>query len=195
MERNSKISIARLSREEAGPRPDKEIRDHIFLIFKVKEIFQTKAPWRSKDGVMSNLPIGLFVGIYFGWEMCTHTGESDIDQIRTQNQANQNDWPKETHTKCHIQVIQTTARCDSLSLSVPMSPHIPFSNNQFTCFTTFCICGNVFFFFAKSKGQGLVIEHWSNGWDSSTLTTMAQPQSLARNQTAEAIWDQFYNSR
>ena len=41
-------------------------RNHIFLIFKVKEIFQTKSSLEVKSGVMSNLPIGLFVGIYFG---------------------------------------------------------------------------------------------------------------------------------
>ena len=116
---------------------------------------------------MSNLPIGLFVGIYFGWEMCTHTGESwhrsntDPEPCESKWLAKGNPY-KMPHTS-------DSNYCEGVTLSLWVCPcvpsHIPFSNNQFTCFTTFCICGNVFFF-AKSKGQGLVIEHWSNGWDS-----------------------------
>ena len=43
--------------------------------------------------------------------MLTHTGEDpEINQIQTQNQAKQDDWPKKTLKKCPIKVIQTTTR-------------------------------------------------------------------------------------
>ena len=51
--------------------------------------------------------------------MCVHTwADPEIYQIRTLNQANQNDWPKETQKKCPIKVVQTATRAplsDSLS--------------------------------------------------------------------------------
>ena len=36
--------------------------------------------------------------------------DPEMYQIWTQNQANQNDWPKETRKKCPIYVIQTSMR-------------------------------------------------------------------------------------
>ena len=36
--------------------------------------------------------------------------DPEIHQIQTQNQANQNDWPKKIQKKCPIKVIQTTTR-------------------------------------------------------------------------------------
>ena len=39
-------------------------------------------------------------------DRCSHTGEKpEIDQIWTQNQANQNNWPEKTPKKCPIEVI------------------------------------------------------------------------------------------
>ena len=43
--------------------------------------------------------------------MHAHTWENpELYQIWTLNQANQNDWPKETQKKCPIKVIQTATR-------------------------------------------------------------------------------------
>ena len=54
--------------------------------------------------------------------MCARTWEDpEIQQIGTVNQANQNDWSKETQKKCLIKVIQTATRAqfsDSLSFWV-----------------------------------------------------------------------------
>ena len=84
--------------------------------------------------------------------MCAHTWKDpEIYQIWTVNQANQNDWPKETWKKCPIKVIQTAMRVqlrDSPSESACVSIHtyctlLP-PNKYFTGFTTFRLCGNSF---------------------------------------------------
>ena len=42
---------------------------------------------------------------------CTPTGEDpEINQIWTQDEAKQDDWPGETWKKCPMEVIQTTTR-------------------------------------------------------------------------------------
>ena len=57
------------------------------------------------------LPTGLCGRIHLGQEMHAHTWEDpEIYQIWTVNQANQNDWPKETWKKYTTKVIQTTTR-------------------------------------------------------------------------------------
>ena len=57
--------------------------------------------------------------------MCTHTGEDPkIYPIQTQNQAKQDDWPKETQKKCPIKVIQTTILSPWAHLHVCL--HVPF---------------------------------------------------------------------
>ena len=66
VDRNSKMSIARQSREEAGPCPDKRIRDPIFLILEVKETFLTRKFLEGQKGGDVRLPIGLFTGIHLG---------------------------------------------------------------------------------------------------------------------------------
>ena len=56
--------------------------------------------------------------------MREHTWEDpEIQQIWTVNQANQNDWSKETRKKCLIKVIQTATRA-RFSDSVPLSLHM-----------------------------------------------------------------------
>ena len=60
----------------------------------------------GQKGSDVKLPIGLFTGIHLGKEMHMYTWEDpEINQIRTQNQANQNDWPKETQKKFPMKVI------------------------------------------------------------------------------------------
>ena len=112
--------------------------------------------------------------------MHRHTGEDpEIYQIRTQNQAKQDDWSKETQKKCPIKVIQTAMRARlSLWAHPCVYPHIlyPFffsPNKPFTCFTTFCLCGNS------------LLQSWRASVLSLTtaLTAAARPQSLAGNRT------------
>lgn len=58
-----------------------------------------------------NLPIILFARIHLGLEMHMHTGEDpEINQIQTQNQGKQDEWPKETQKKYPIKGIQTLVR-------------------------------------------------------------------------------------
>ena len=127
-----------------------------------------KAPWRSKrEGAPPHskwcqLPIALFTRIHLGWETCTHTGEDpEINQIRTQNQAKQDDWSKETRKKCPIKLIQTATRVQ-ISLSEPARvsihtycTHFP-PNKHFSCFTTFCLYVEIHFFIADRPGPC----HW-----------------------------------
>ena len=67
-----------------------------------------------------------------------------IYQIQTQNQANQNDLPKETQKKCPIWVTQTTTKARlSLSVHPCVYPHILYSfPPRNTWFITSCLCGN-----------------------------------------------------
>ena len=61
--------------------------------------------------------------------MCMHTWENpEIHQIWTLNQANQNDWSKETWKKCPINVIQAAMRVRlSLWARPRVYPHILYS--------------------------------------------------------------------
>ena len=112
MDRYSKTAGAK---EELSPAQIND-RDHVFLILELKENFQLymckKAPQKSKGRgchlIVSNvnLPIGFFARIHIGQEKHTHTWESTaIYQIQTQNQAKQDDWPKETQKKCPMRGI------------------------------------------------------------------------------------------
>ena len=102
---------------------------------------------QKESGV--SIRIGLPTRIHLGWEMCAHTWEvSEIHQIRTQNQAKQDDSPKETQQQLSIWVIQTTTRVRLSLKSAHVSTHTYRTlfppNKHFTCFTTFCLCGNSF---------------------------------------------------
>ena len=62
-------------------------------------------------------------------------------QIWTVNQANENDWPKETWKKCSVKAIQTTTSACSETVS-PSLPVCLFTctvlfppNKYFTCFS------------------------------------------------------------
>ena len=58
---------------------------------------------------------------------CVHMWEEpEIDQVWTENQANQNDWPKKTRKKCPVKVIQVRQGPDS----------VPFSLSPPTCLPT-----------------------------------------------------------
>ena len=68
----------------------------------------------------------------------------------TVNLANQNDWPKGTQKKCPDTSDLTCHEVSTLSPSE--SAHVPMKtygtlfppNKYFTCFTSFCLCGNSF---------------------------------------------------
>ena len=95
--------------------------------------------------------------------MCTHTQEdSEIYQMWTQSQANQNDWPKETWKKWPIKVIQNATRV-WLSNSLSEPTHVSIYTY---CTCSFLLINTLFhyfhllweFFSAKPKSQGLC--HW-----------------------------------
>ena len=92
--------------------------------------------------------------------MRTHTWETpEVHQIWTVNQASQNDWPKETQRKYHIKITQTVTRArlrDSPSVHMYCTLFPP--RKHFTCFTTFCLCGNSFL--QTRRARALVTHHW-----------------------------------
>ena len=105
------------------------------------------------------LPTGLCSRIHLGKEMCVHTREDpEISQIWAVNQANQNDWPRETWKKCPIKVIQAATRVplsNSLWARPRVCPHLRYSfspKKYFTCFTTSCLCRNSFLQSWKDQG-------------------------------------------
>ena len=55
--------------------------------------------------------------------------DPEIYQIETENQANQDDWPKETWKKCPIKVIQTatTGKIQGLWVCPYVYPHVLYS--------------------------------------------------------------------
>ena len=80
----------------------------------------------------------------------------------TLNQANQNDWPKETQKKyphtsdwnCHEGTTQDSpSESDHVSINMYCSPFPP--NKHLTCFTTFCLCGNYFLQSGRARALSL----------------------------------------
>ena len=136
-------------------------RSIIFVILKAKETFPTCLLLGSRKGNDAKLLINLLARSILA-ERCVGTREHpEIYQIGTQNQAKQNDWPKEIGKKCpykwfnhHEDVI--------LSLSLPLclsTWNLLSPNKHSTCFTAFNLCGNSFL--QSHVGQGLVTGHWS----------------------------------
>ena len=72
--------------------------------------------------------------------------------------------------ECFIKVIHTTGGCDSTTMSLSPSvclatytvPLFP-PNKHFTCFITFCLCGNSFL--QSQRARTLVTDHCSSSWD------------------------------
>lgn len=105
---------SRAIKGETGPCPD-----HVFS--KSQETspathVQKRPPWRPVWSYVKwcSLPIRLSVNLCWLRDACVHTWEVDpeIYQIWAMNQANQNDWSKETWKRYPIKVIQTRG-CDS----------------------------------------------------------------------------------
>ena len=96
--------------------------------------------------------------------------------------------------ECFIKVIHTTGGCDSTTMSLSPSvclatytvPLFP-PNKHFTCFITFCLCGNSFL--QSQRARTLVTDHCSSSWDlvlsppwlslNICLGTQEQPQAVA----------------
>ena len=128
------------------------------------------------------LPTGLCSRIHLGKEMCVHTREDpEISQIWAVNQANQNDWPRETRKKCPIKVIQTATGCPSVTLSQPGHVSV---HTYSTLFPLSTLLASLFLFFvgilfckAEKPGPlspttGLVGRIWrSHRWDPASISS------------------------
>ena len=95
--------------------------------------------------------------------MHTRTWEDPvINQTQTQNQAKQNDGPKETQKKMpHMSHLNYhEGMTPSLSLPLCLSTRTLFPPKEdFTCFTTFSFFVEINFL-QSCMGQGLVADHW-----------------------------------
>ena len=87
-------------------------------------------------------------------------GDSEINQIRTQNQVNQNDWskdfleemPHKSNSNCHVGATQRLWVCLCVCLTHwTLSP----PNKHSTCFTTFHLCGNSFLQNREARASSL----------------------------------------
>ena len=117
--------------------------------------------------------------------MSTHTWDKpEINQIRTQNQAKQDDWPKETWKKCPNKWFKLPQGSDSPSEStVCLSTRtlLP-PNKHFTCFTTFHLCVEM-----PLVLGGLVARIQHSHYQGLTSVSGWEPKPLQ----GEAIRDQF----
>ena len=85
--------------------------------------------------------------------MRMHTGEDpEVYQIRTQNQAKQDNWSKETQKKCPIKVIQTSTR---VRLSLWARPYV-YPQVLYFFLTTFHLFVEIHFYTAEGSGPC----HW-----------------------------------
>ena len=91
-------------------------------------------------------------------ERCSRAWEDPkINQVWTQNQAKQDDWPKETRKMCPIKVTQLSWGPVSLNLPVCLSTCTLFSpNKHFTCLTILCLYVEIHFYTADGPGP----HHW-----------------------------------
>ena len=158
----------------------------------------------SRDVLPTDLAVESIVA-----EMCEQTWEKpEIYQIWTVNQANQNDWTKETRKNCSIEVIHTTTRVwlsdsGTRPLSLPMclstcivlfppDKHLlHYFPSLWKFFTTFHLCGNSFLQSQRpgplSLTTGLVARTWCScrqdpapisGWESRPHSKPMQAEAL-----------------
>ena len=136
--------------------------------------------------------------------MRTHTGEDpEIYQIRTQNQAKQDDWSKETRKKCPIKVIQTTTRAWlSLWAHPCVYPHMLYSflpNKHIMYFTTFRLYVEIHFYATNGPGRchwplvpgGLAARIWCSHCCDPTSISGWEPKPSFKPLLAKATWDHF----
>ena len=98
-------------KEEAGPCPDR----------RQETTYSSFLKSRRPSQLESTLEVKREVRIRYPWTssleytlvercMCTQGDQPEIYQVQTQNQANQNDWPKEAWKKCPEELIEITMR-------------------------------------------------------------------------------------
>ena len=131
-----------------------QVRDksHIFLILKSRKHFQhmhRKAPWRSKGNKWCQ-PTHRLLPWNPSCLRDEHVWEDpEINQIQTQNQAEQGDWPKETWKKCPVKVTESTVSAHSLWAHLCVYSHALYSflpNKCFTCFIALCLYVEIHFY-------------------------------------------------
>ena len=118
------------------------------------------------------------------------------------DEANQNDWPKETQKKCPVKVIQTSTMVqlsDSLSPWVYLCvyPRILYSffppNKNLAYFTTFHLCGNSFLEKQRARAllltAGLVARIWGSHCHHLASISGWEPKPCFKLLQAKATWD------
>ena len=133
--------------------------------------------------------------------MRVHTWEDpEIYQIWTVNQANQNDWPKETQKKYYIKIIQTatmTRLSNTLGVYLCGCPQIFYFfslliNTWFGSLLSIFV--GILFCKAKESGPlsltiGLVASIWcSSRWDLASISSW-EPKPHSKPSQAEATRD------
>ena len=109
-----------------------QIETSYFPFSKSRRPSQLESSLEVKKSSDAKLPIGLFAGIHLGWKMHarTHTYTQEdpkTNQIRAQNQANQNDWPKETWKRCPHVTDFKYHKGVTLSMGLPASIHMDYT--------------------------------------------------------------------
>ena len=127
--------------------------------------------------------------------MCADQEYPEMYQIRTLNQANQHDWPKENREKCPMDVISTVTRVQlSLGVCLDIYLHILFLLLINSGFTTFCLCDNSFLqrqrASALSMTTGLVVKIRCSYRRDPTSISGCEPKPCFKALHATATWDQ-----
>ena len=102
VDRNSKLRIAGQLRRGGWALP----RPHISFL----EVMGPPPPHVRRKGLLEakgELGQGMFYPDAFAVKSVLNWEDCELYQIRTVNQANQNDWPRKTQKKYPIKVIQT----------------------------------------------------------------------------------------
>ena len=116
-------------------------------------------------------------------------------QIRTLNQANQHDWPKENREKCPMNIILTVTRAQlSLGVCLGVYIHVLFLLLINSGFTTFCLCENSFLQNQRARAlsltTGLVVKIRCSYRHDPTSISGFEPKPCFKVLHAKATWDQ-----
>ena len=110
-----------------------------------------------------SLTIGLFARLHLGQETGTHGAGPEINQIQTHNQANQDYRQRKPGRDVRNKSFKPQRERNSLSkpalVSLFTRTLFP-PNKDFTCFTTFCLCGNSFVQSQCARALSLTTGPW-----------------------------------
>ena len=102
---------AGLLKEEAGPCPDRRQETTYSSFLKSRRPSQLESTLEVKREVMIRYPWTSSLEYTLVERcICTQGDQPEIYQVQTQNQANQNDWPKEAWKKCPEELTEITMR-------------------------------------------------------------------------------------